>query len=305
MQRRAFLKKSGLFVLSVGVVGNIQWTNNNFVGDTPTTTDILGPYYRPDAPIRTNINPQGYTGELLHLRGAIFEYDGKTPFQNCLIEVWQCDHNQVYDNTSDEYRYRGSQKTARDGQYHFITAQPVPYPAASNSNIYRPAHIHMRLSGEKQQDLITQIYFKGDPNIEHDPCSSSPGAINRILSISNNTRNEKTLRFDVVMVKESKPSDTLFEQLTGLYIMSDKSIIEFDRDGDLLFMKWNGQFREAFSYKGNNQFAGGMENKVTFELSPAGETRVNVHFVTVLRKEFNLEGVRSFKYKGHERMSRL
>ncbi len=85
------------------------------------------------------------------------------------------------------------------------------------------------------------------------------------------------------MGKESKPSDALFEKLTGLYIMNDKSFIEFDRDGDLLFMKWNGQFREAFSYKGNNQFAGGMENKVAFQLSPAGETKVSVHFVTVER----------------------
>jgi catechol 1,2-dioxygenase len=297
MQRRAFLKNSGLSVLSVGVLGNIRWTGNNFVGDSQTTTDILGPYYRPNAPMRTNVNPKGYTGELLHLTGAVFENDGKKPFRNCLIEVWQCDHNQAYDNTSNEYRYRGAQKTGPDGKYHFITARPVPYPAAPGSDILRPAHIHMRLSGENEQDLITQFYFKGDPNIEHDPCSSSPGAINRILTTSNNARNEKTISFDVVMGREIRPSDALFEKLTGLYIMNDRSIIEFDRDGDLLFMKWNGQFREAFSYKGNNQFAGGMENKITFELSPAGETKVRVHFVTVLRKESNLEGVRSFKYK--------
>ncbi len=98
------------------------------------------------------------------------------------------------------------------------------------------------------------------------------------------------------MGKESKPDDALFEKLTGLYIMNDKSIIVFDRDGDLLFMKWNGQFREAFSYKGENHFAGGMENKAAFQFSPAGETKVSVHFVSVLRKESNLEGVRSFKY---------
>ncbi len=296
MQRRAFVKNSGLFALSVGVLGNIKWTGKHFVGDSPTTTDILGPYYRPNAPVRSNINPHGYAGELLHVRGTVFQNDGKTPLQNCLIEVWQCDHSQAYDNTSNEYRYRGAQKTAPDGNYHFITARPVPYPAAPGSDVLRPAHIHMRLSAEKQQDLITQIYFKGDPNIEHDPCSSSPGAINRILMISTNSRNEKTINFDLVMGKELKPSDALFEKLTGLYIMNDKSIIEFERDGDLLFMKWNGQFREAFSYKGDNQFAGGMENKVIFELSPAGETKVRVHFVTVLRKESNLEGVRSFKY---------
>jgi catechol 1,2-dioxygenase len=79
MQRRTFIKESGMVALSLGVFGNIRWENDRFVGDT--TTDILGPFYRPGAPLRTNINPEGFTGEILHLSGTILKSDGKTPFQ--------------------------------------------------------------------------------------------------------------------------------------------------------------------------------------------------------------------------------
>jgi protocatechuate 3,4-dioxygenase beta subunit len=103
MQRRKFVRDAGIFAISIGVFGNVQSTGRRFTGDTPTTTDILGPFYRPGAPIRININPPGFSGEKLHLSGSVFKEDLKTPFKNCLIEIWQCNKDKVYDNTSDNY----------------------------------------------------------------------------------------------------------------------------------------------------------------------------------------------------------
>ncbi|MDQ3291915.1 MAG: catechol 1,2-dioxygenase, partial [Bacteroidota bacterium] len=149
----------------------------------PPTTDILGPFYRPHAPLRTNINPTDYSGKLFHLSGTVFKEDGITPFPNSVVEVWQCDSNKVYDNSSDDYRYRGTQKTDAKGRYHFITCHPVPYPDDDKGEHYRPAHIHMRISGDGQQDLVTQVYFKDDPYLQKDQYSASPKALNRILLI--------------------------------------------------------------------------------------------------------------------------
>src|SRR5687767_15309971 len=143
MQRRKFLTDTGKVAFGASVFGSIHWSNDRFVGDTPTTTDILGPFYRPNAPLRNNINPSDYTGSLFHLSGTVFKEDGKTPFKNCLVEVWQCDADKVYDNTSDNYKYRGAQKTDAKGNYNFITTHPVPYKASEQSENYRPAHIHM------------------------------------------------------------------------------------------------------------------------------------------------------------------
>ena len=245
-----------------------------------------------------NINPPNFSGEKLHLFGTIYKEDQKTPLKNCLVEIWQCDRNQVYDNTSDEYLYRGVQKTGVDGKYHFITTQPVAYPAAPNSDVYRPAHIHLRISGVGQQDLITQIYFKGDPNIDKDPCASSPLAVNRIITVTKNGLNERQVTFDIILRREFKPDKTVFEKISGIYAMNDNSFIEFYQDGDLLFMKWNGQIREGLRYNGGNEFIGGINNqKAKFEIQPDGVMKVTFHFMTVLKKEYNLEGIKAFKYE--------
>ncbi|MFI5134905.1 MAG: hypothetical protein ACHQD9_03530, partial [Chitinophagales bacterium] len=175
MKRRTFVRNTSLLAFSVGVFGNISWINGKAEGDTPTTTDILGPFYRPGAPMRTNINPPDFKGTPLNLSGIIYKDDGKTPFKNCLIEVWQCDVNGVYDNFSDDYVYRGAAKTGDDGAYQFITTHPIPYAINDEKTKFRPAHIHMRIAGEAgDQDLITQIYFKGDSHIPEDSSSSSP-----------------------------------------------------------------------------------------------------------------------------------
>jgi hypothetical protein len=70
----------------------------------------------------------------------------------------------------------------------------------------------------------------------------------------------------VVLAKEFKPDDSVFEKLSGLYAMNDNSIIEFYRVEDLLFMKWNGQIREGLRDKGNNVFNGDNDNIAKFEL---------------------------------------
>ena len=78
---------------------------------------------------------------------------------NALIESWQCDEDEHYDNVSDEYLYRGALRTGKDGKYSFKTIVPVPYKDGEG---WRPSHIHFRISSNDHQDLITQIYFEGD-----------------------------------------------------------------------------------------------------------------------------------------------
>ncbi len=298
MQRSTFIKQTGLVAFGVSIFGTISWSKDGFIGDTETTTDILGPFYRPGSPIRTNINPPGYTGRLFHLAGTVYKKDGKTPFDNCLIEIWQCDENKIYDNTSDDYRYRGAQKTGSNGAYHFITTHPVPYPIQADGNVYRPAHFHLRISGEGHQDLITQIYFKDDPHIATDGTASLPQAINRILTIKKNKDDEEAVLFDIVMAKEFKPDDSVYARLSGIYRMTDNSFMEFYRSGDMLFWKLNGQILEGLSYRGNNEFAGGINNAIAkFELRANGDVNVEFYYLNlVTKKEYKLNGIKAFKY---------
>jgi catechol 1,2-dioxygenase len=295
MRRRKFIYDSSLVALSIGVFGKIKWDGHSFVGDSPTTTDILGPFYRPGAPFRTDLVQKGTKGQVLYFNGTVFAKDGKSPLKNALVEIWHCNENGVYDNTSDDYIYRAAFKTSNDGSYHFKTILPVPYRVSPT--LVRPAHIHMRISGTTKQDLVTQIYFKGDKYIPGDMSSSDPRSLNRILETSTNAKNEKTVKFDIVLKDAYMLDAAAYKKITGLYEMSDKSMADFYHAGDELFVKVNGQIMEAMEYKGNNSFEGGLgQMKASFELLSDGGVKVKASYVDDDRKTINIEGTKLIKY---------
>lgn len=297
MQRRTFIKNSTLTVISISSFGALSWNGKNFEGDRPTTTDILGPFYRPGAPLRTNLRLPGSNGTPIVLKGKIFKEDAKTPINNALVEIWHCDENEMYDNTSDKYNYRGGQRTKKDGTYEFKTILPVPYKAVpDNEATWRPAHIHMRVSVPDQQDLITQIYFKGGKYVGTDRWASDPQAVNRILTMSKNTSGEGQIIFNVVMSKGLVLDEKVYDKLTGLYDVGDNNFIEFSRNDDLLFMKQNGQLVAGLKYIGNNTFEGGEGfPKASFELQKDGMVKVAV--VTEIPTTKTYHGIKYLKYK--------
>jgi len=295
MHRRKFIRQSTIFAIGIGAFANISRYEERFIGDSPTTTDILGPFYRPGAPFRTNLNPADFHGDILHLSGTIFRDDERTPLQDCLVEIWQCKQDQLYDNVSDDFSYRASQKTNASGKYKFITAIPIPYPNDENPDIFRPAHIHMRISAKDQQDLITQIYLKNDPYLDTDPSTKSALSINRILSLKRIKEKETEVNFDIVLKKEYMPDDSVFHKIEGVYKMNDNSMMEFYREGDLLFWKWNHVLRGGLSYKGENTFIGGVnDTEARFELQPKGNAKLIFRFSR--RKQISLEGNKILQY---------
>ena len=57
---------------------------------------------------------------------SMTDENGNMPLKNTLVEIWQCDENQHYDNTSDDYVFRGAVKTGEDGKYYFKDPYPRP-----------------------------------------------------------------------------------------------------------------------------------------------------------------------------------
>ena len=292
MKRRKFIQDSAMLALTVGVFGKIQWDGEKYVGTDPTTTDILGPFYRPGAPFKTDLVQAGTRGDILHFNGTVFGKDGKA-LKNALVEIWHCNETGEYDNISDNYIYRSSFKTNGDGKYNFRTIYPVPY--AVNATMTRPAHIHMRISANGVQDLVTQVYFKGDKHIAEDISAKDKSALNRILDMTKNAKNERVVKFDVYLKEEYVLEAAAFKKIEGLYEMSDKSLIEFYKDGDQLFAKINGQIMEAMDYKGDNSFAGGIDYvKAKFELLSGGGAKVKVTITE--DKPIEITGTKLLKY---------
>jgi len=294
MKRKTFIKQSGVIVFGLAAFGNIHWNGDAYVSDSPTTTDILGPFYRPGAPLRTNLNPPGYSGDVLKLSGTVYRDHGKTPARGCKIEIWQCKPDGYYDNLSNDYSYRGYTTTGKNGKYEFITVQPPPEPTDETKSVYRPAHIHLRITASGQQDLITQIYFSGDQLLSSDPSTKSSLTINRILTVERLEEKVNLIHFDIFLGKDKSPDSMLVQRVCGTYKMSDGSLMEFYEDGELLFYKINGQIWGALSYRSDNTFTG-MNTEATF--APANDGTATVHFEFLRRRETKLDGKKILDYQ--------
>src|SRR6476620_6257616 len=252
MQRRSFLRDTALGAVAISASGFISFNGTKYIGDCETTTDILGPFYRPGSLVRTNLVIPDDPGTKLLLSGVVKHDDCTTPFKKAKIEIWHCSAKGVYDNNTDEFRYRGTTYTDDDGRYSFKTILPVPYEVGGG--IYRPAHYHLMISAEGYQPLITQLYFTGDPYLEKDSSSASPTAKRRILKVQSLNDNSKKVDFDISLSKKLDAEVSAIEKLQGIYTFenSDRKL-EFFKNGNQLWMK-NDVYGVNLEYVGDNSF---------------------------------------------------
>lgn len=200
MDRKKFIVSSVLTAFSISTFASIVNNNSGHFsaeGDCETTNDILGPFYRKNAPIRSNLTYKGLKGSKILLKGKVFGSDCKTKLENALVEIWHCNTDGEYDNDSELFLHRGQQPTNANGEYNFETILPGKY---LNGKLYRPSHIHFRVTHKKTQELISQIYFKGDPHITEDPWASNKKAEHRILPIIlEDTNGNLVINFDIYL----------------------------------------------------------------------------------------------------------
>ena len=270
MQRRNFIKNSALCAVAVSASGFIRFNGNNFEGDCETTTDILGPFYRPDAPLCTNMRIANAKGQLVIVSGQIKHKDCRTPLKHACVEIWHCDGNGVYDNDSADFKYRAKAYCDDNGKYSFNTIVPVPYETGSGNA--RPAHYHMMFSADGYQSLITQLYFTGDKYIEKDASASLPAAKSRILNIKEEKNGERSVLFNVTMMEKIPADIAVINQLSGTYQhINDKEMASiFYRRENLLWIKnpesINGGY--PLQYNGNNTFEDYGDTTSTYLFTP-------------------------------------
>ena len=150
-----------------------------------TEGDILGPYYRPNVPRRTELDLYADKGDVLILRGRVLNQECQ-PVHGAIVDIWHAAPSTKaadeltptdsvdYDNDSEEMRYRGQGETNAAGAYTFRTKLPGWY---LNGRNFRPRHIHVKVWIGQVEQLTTQIYFKGDPFIDSDRWASADRAV--------------------------------------------------------------------------------------------------------------------------------
>lgn len=75
--------------------------------------------------VRNNLVIEGVPGDIIELSGIVRHKDCQTPYENAKVELWHCSADEIYDNDSDEYRYRGTSYCDSEGKYKFTTQMPV------------------------------------------------------------------------------------------------------------------------------------------------------------------------------------
>jgi protocatechuate 3,4-dioxygenase beta subunit len=106
----------------------------------PTPPDLLGPYYKPGAPIRNQVG-EGYV-----LAGTVKSAADCAPVEGARIEFWQAGTGGVYDG-----EFRAAVLSDASGKYSFETVFPGTYAS-------RPPHIHLMVNAQGFETLVTQHY---------------------------------------------------------------------------------------------------------------------------------------------------
>lgn len=110
----------------------------------PTEPDMLGPMYKPDAPMRSSVG----TGYIL--TGMVKSSKDCAPIKGAKIEFWLAGPDKEYDD-----KHRATLFSEASGAYRFESNFPPGY-------FGRPPHIHVLVSAAGFRTLVTQHYPKSE-----------------------------------------------------------------------------------------------------------------------------------------------
>ena len=98
------------------------------------------------------------------------------PVAGALVEISQANTWGRYDHEKDagnprpldpNFQSWAEMVTDAEGRFRFKTIKPGAYPADDQGWV-RPPHIHFRVSRRGYHELVTQMYFAGEPLNEQD-----------------------------------------------------------------------------------------------------------------------------------------
>jgi hydroxyquinol 1,2-dioxygenase len=169
---------------SLGFSTLICLLNNGNQGQTETTANLLGPFWRLDSPPTENggsIVRSPTPGPALFVKAWLRDGNGQ-PIAGAEVDVWHSSPEGYYENQDPkqaEMNLRGKFTTDADGSFGFRSVKPAGYPIpidgpvgdllrAQGRHNFRPAHLHFLFFKPGFKTLISQIYVNDDPRLDTD-----------------------------------------------------------------------------------------------------------------------------------------
>lgn len=205
--RRQFMRNTAIASLSLGLLPSVakaaeMETSSSPEACNPTTLDYYGqgPFYTANAPSISNSQLASTTeaGTRLIITGMVQTLDCTEVIPNTVIDIWQANDAGAYDNSG--FNLRGVTQSNSQGFYSFETILPGKY---LNGALYRPSHIHFKITPPGFPTMITQLYFEGDTDIPADAAASITSgtfdATNRIIPITLNGQGKYEGTWDIAV----------------------------------------------------------------------------------------------------------
>lgn len=169
---------------SLGFSSLICLLNNGNNGQTETTANLLGPFWRLNSPRTENggsIVRSPTPGPVLFVNCWLKDQSGK-PIACAEVDVWHSSPEGFYEQQDPKQapmNLRGKFTTDSEGKFSFRSVKPAGYPIpidgpvgdlirAGKRHHYRPAHLHFLIFKEGFKTLISQIYVNDDDRLETD-----------------------------------------------------------------------------------------------------------------------------------------
>ena len=169
---------------SLGFSALVCLLNNGNNGQTETTANLLGPFWRMNSPATENggtLIRSPTPGPAIFVNCWVKDQSGK-PIAGAEIDVWHSSPEGFYeqqDPKQADMNLRGKFTTDAEGHFWFRSVKPAGYPIpvdgpvgdlvrAGKRHNFRPAHLHFLIFKQGFKTLISQIYSNDDDKLDTD-----------------------------------------------------------------------------------------------------------------------------------------
>jgi catechol 1,2-dioxygenase len=169
---------------SLGLSTLVCLMNNGDNGQTETSANLLGPFWRENSPVTPNFGSilrSQTEGEPLFFTGHVVDKAGR-PIVGAEVDVWHASPVGLYENQDPEQaemNLRGKFFTDETGVFGFRSVKPAGYPVpmsgpvgklltAEKRHPFRPAHLHCLIHKAGFKTIASQLYSADDPRLQTD-----------------------------------------------------------------------------------------------------------------------------------------
>lgn len=169
---------------SLGLSALVCLLNNGNRGESETTANLLGPFWRTGAPATANggsIVRSPTPGVPIFIDAWVRDTAGR-PVADADVDVWHASGEGFYENQDPaqaDMNLRGRFRTDASGHVWLRSIKPLGYPIpvtgpvgallrAQGRHNLRPAHIHFLIHKEGFKTQFSQVYASDDPHLETD-----------------------------------------------------------------------------------------------------------------------------------------